>query len=170
MARALAELLPARRAQRAHTPPGSPGPPRSRPARPLGRRGSPARHIRFRHILIRDAAYTPAEGERAVLHERFADWLEAGRGATPGEYEEIVGYHLEQAHRYRIELGEIRPPPDRSPTGRRPHRPGRRAADSRGDPQPPHRAVRASRGALLPPGRQRIELLINLTLDPSSVA
>src|SRR5439155_15819725 len=39
----------------------------------------------------------------AELHERFSDWLE-GRLAddAPGE---ILGHHLEQAHRYRVELG-----------------------------------------------------------------
>src|SRR4029453_2167634 len=34
--------------------------------------------FRFRHILIRDAAYSGIAKEgRAELHERFADWLEA---------------------------------------------------------------------------------------------
>jgi class 3 adenylate cyclase/tetratricopeptide (TPR) repeat protein len=57
--------------------------------------------FRFRHILIRDAAYSGiAKSRRAELHERFADWLER----TMPEYEEIVGYHLEQAYRYREEL------------------------------------------------------------------
>jgi tetratricopeptide (TPR) repeat protein len=40
---------------------------------------------------------------RAELHERFADWLDE----TESPYEEIVGYHLEQAYRYRAELGPI---------------------------------------------------------------
>ena len=61
--------------------------------------------FKFRHILIRDAAYEALpKAERAVLHERFADWLEATAGDRLTELEEIVGYHLEQAHRYRIEL------------------------------------------------------------------
>jgi class 3 adenylate cyclase/tetratricopeptide (TPR) repeat protein len=60
--------------------------------------------FRFRHVLIRDAAYAAMPfASRAQLHERFADWLE-GR---PGEYEEIVGYHLEQAHRLRTQLGSL---------------------------------------------------------------
>jgi len=60
--------------------------------------------FRFGHILIRDAAYDSVPKRlRAELHERFADWLEAGLGDdAPGE---ILGYHLEQAYRYRIELG-----------------------------------------------------------------
>jgi tetratricopeptide (TPR) repeat protein len=58
--------------------------------------------FRFGHILIRDAAYAAtAKQLRAELHERFADWLVA----KSSEYDEIVGYHLEQAFRYRAELG-----------------------------------------------------------------
>jgi class 3 adenylate cyclase/tetratricopeptide (TPR) repeat protein len=62
----------------------------------------------FRHMLIRDAAYARIPKElRAELHERFAGWVD-GRSE---ELEEIVGYHLEQAYRCRIELG---PETDRS--------------------------------------------------------
>jgi class 3 adenylate cyclase/tetratricopeptide (TPR) repeat protein len=61
--------------------------------------------FRFRHLLIRDAAYEGLpKGTRAQLHERFADWLE-GHGADLVERDEIVGYHLEQSYRYRRELG-----------------------------------------------------------------
>jgi class 3 adenylate cyclase/tetratricopeptide (TPR) repeat protein len=64
---------------------------------------------RFRHLLIRDAAYRAMPKEtRADLHERFADWLERMAGERIAEYEEILGYHLEQAHLYRSELGQIR--------------------------------------------------------------
>jgi AAA ATPase domain len=60
---------------------------------------------RFRHLLIRDAAYDALPKLiRADLHERFADWLRA-HSAELVELDEIVGYHLEQAYRYRIELG-----------------------------------------------------------------
>jgi predicted ATPase/class 3 adenylate cyclase len=60
---------------------------------------------RFRHILIRDAAYfSLAKERRAELHERFAAWLEDARADRLREFEEILGYHLEQAHRYRSEL------------------------------------------------------------------
>jgi tetratricopeptide (TPR) repeat protein len=59
----------------------------------------------FRHLLIRDAAYDSiAKAERAELHERFAGWLDGLEGAL-GEQDEIVGHHLEQAYRYRSELG-----------------------------------------------------------------
>jgi class 3 adenylate cyclase len=59
--------------------------------------------FRFRHLLIRDAAYDGLpKSARAELHERFAAWLD---GADLIELDEILGYHLEQAHRYRVELG-----------------------------------------------------------------
>src|SRR6185436_19555389 len=62
--------------------------------------------FRFRHILIRDAAYEALpKATRARLHERFADWLER-RAPDLVELDEIVGYHLEQAARYRLELGD----------------------------------------------------------------
>ncbi len=67
--------------------------------------------FRFRHLLIRDAAYDALpKAERAELHERFAVWLEE-HGADLVELDEILGYHLEQACRYRAELGL--PPDDR---------------------------------------------------------
>jgi class 3 adenylate cyclase/tetratricopeptide (TPR) repeat protein len=60
--------------------------------------------FRFCHLLIRDAAYDAlAKASRADLHERFANWLEARAGDLV-EAEEILGYHLEQAVRYRLEL------------------------------------------------------------------
>lgn len=60
--------------------------------------------FRFRHLLIRDAAYDGLpKSARAELHERFAAWLET-HGADLVELDEILGYHLEQAHRYRVEL------------------------------------------------------------------
>jgi class 3 adenylate cyclase/tetratricopeptide (TPR) repeat protein len=62
--------------------------------------------FRFGHILIRDAAHESMPKQlRAELHERFADWLERKAGKRAAEYEEIIGYHLEQAFRYRLQLG-----------------------------------------------------------------
>ena len=62
---------------------------------------------RFRHILIRDAAYDALpKAIRAELHERFAAWLD-DRGTDLVEQDEIVAYHLEQAYRYRAELGPV---------------------------------------------------------------
>jgi class 3 adenylate cyclase/tetratricopeptide (TPR) repeat protein len=62
--------------------------------------------FKFRHILIRDAAYEALpKTERAELHERFAQWLKRAAAERLPEFEEIVGYHFEQAWRYRRELG-----------------------------------------------------------------
>jgi len=65
---------------------------------------------RFHHILVRDAAYQSLlKRARATLHERFVEWAEPvnrERGRET-EFEEILGYHLEQAVRYRSELGPL---------------------------------------------------------------
>jgi class 3 adenylate cyclase len=61
---------------------------------------------RFRHVLIRDAAYAAMPKElRAQLHERYAAWLERSPESA-FETDEILGYHLEQAHRFRLDLGQ----------------------------------------------------------------
>ncbi len=61
----------------------------------------------FRHLLIRDAAYDSLpKAERADLHARFAEWL-IQHGGDLEELDEIAGYHLEQAFRYRAELGPV---------------------------------------------------------------
>jgi class 3 adenylate cyclase/tetratricopeptide (TPR) repeat protein len=65
--------------------------------------------FRFRHLLIRDAAYGALpKAARAGLHERFATWL-ADHGSGLVELDEILGYHLEQAAGYRAELGPADP-------------------------------------------------------------
>jgi len=62
----------------------------------------------FRHILIRDAAYAAIPKERrADQHRRFAEWGLRIAGDRIEEQEEIVGYHLEQAFRYREALGPL---------------------------------------------------------------
>jgi class 3 adenylate cyclase/tetratricopeptide (TPR) repeat protein len=66
--------------------------------------------FRFQHVLVRDATYgSLLKRARALLHERFVEWAdpvnrERGREI---EFEEILGYHLEQAVRYRSELGPL---------------------------------------------------------------
>jgi hypothetical protein len=100
--------------------------------RPDRRRDDGAETYRFRHLLIRDAAYDSLpKAERAELHERFADWLERTAGDRVADLDEIAGYHLEQARAYRLELA-----PDDARTrqlalraGRRLAAAGRRAAD-----------------------------------------
>ncbi len=75
--------------------------------------------FRFRHLLLRDAAYnaTPKR-RRADLHERLADVLEPRTGRS-GEPDEIIAFHLEQAHSYEAEL---------APDSERARSLGRRAA------------------------------------------
>ena len=60
--------------------------------------------FRFSHALIRDAAYSGMPKRlRGELHERMAGWLRT----KPHVLDEILGYHLEQACRYRLELGHV---------------------------------------------------------------
>ena len=80
--------------------------------RELVRRGSPSfvdeTAYRFRHILIRDAAYRSLpKRARGKLHELYAHWLEEKVEGREIGYEEVLGYHFEQAHRYRAELGLV---------------------------------------------------------------
>ncbi len=64
------------------------------------------RSLRFKHILIRDAAYAGlTKAERAELHERFADFQARAAADRLIEFEEIIGYHLEQAIHHRQQLG-----------------------------------------------------------------
>jgi tetratricopeptide (TPR) repeat protein len=64
--------------------------------------------FRFRHALIRDAAYDRLPKDlRAALHERCADWIEKNAKERASELEDIQGYHLEQAFRYREQLGPV---------------------------------------------------------------
>ena len=111
------------------------------------------RGFRFRHLLIRDAAYESIPKERA---RRAARALRAlARAARPGEriveFEEVVGYHLEQA----VSLSRRA----RQPTTRRASSAARRPsasappADARSPAATRPRRSTSSRGpsALLPP-------------------
>jgi class 3 adenylate cyclase/tetratricopeptide (TPR) repeat protein/ABC-type hemin transport system ATPase subunit len=62
----------------------------------------------FSHILVRDAAYERLlKRTRTRMHERFADWLLDVSGTRMPEFEEIIGYHLEQSFQYSAELGPV---------------------------------------------------------------
>ena len=118
---------------------------------------------RFRHLLIRDAAYTAlSKATRADLHERFAAWLEE-RGADLVELDEIAGYHLEQAFRYRDELGPVGDPERRG--ARRAAellaRAGRRAFD-RGDRQAAANLLERAGNLVDAPNELRVLTLIDL--------
>ena len=91
--------------------------------------------FRFHHILVQDASYQAIPKERrAELHARFAGWIEGRAGDRTLEFEEVIGYHLEQAYRYRTELGLIGADTDRvgARAAERLSRAGRRAL-ARGD-------------------------------------
>jgi len=65
---------------------------------------------RFHHILIRDAAYQGIlKRARATMHERFANWAERVNRDRDrqSQFDEILGYHLEQAYQYLSELGPL---------------------------------------------------------------
>jgi class 3 adenylate cyclase/tetratricopeptide (TPR) repeat protein len=62
--------------------------------------------FRFRHTLIRDAAYQAIPKEhRALLHSSYANWLENTVDNYASYSAELIGRHLETAHRYQTELG-----------------------------------------------------------------
>lgn len=120
--------------------------------------------FRFRHVLVRDAAYRQtAKKLRAELHERFADWLERIVGLRIPEYEEILGYHLECSVRYRTELGSL---DDKGAIV------ARRAAErlasagagaaSRGDMGAAANLLSRAQALLLDDDPQRLELLLQL--------
>ena len=70
--------------------------------------GSVVVGYRFNHQLIRDTAYQAIlKRARASLHERYADWLTAHEGDRLGEVEEVIAYHLEQAHLNLQGLGPL---------------------------------------------------------------
>jgi class 3 adenylate cyclase/tetratricopeptide (TPR) repeat protein len=103
---ALTALVPA--AMRDRMPSAIDGLVRRDLARPTTVEGAPA--FRFRHVLVRDVAYRGiAKARRADAHEQFARWVERASPERASEFVEIVGYHLEQACRYRAELGGTGP-------------------------------------------------------------
>jgi DNA-binding SARP family transcriptional activator len=72
--------------------------------------GSTADDSEFRHALIQDACYSSIPKlVRAELHERFARWQDASTADRSGEHAAIIGHHLEQAARYKQELGQPDP-------------------------------------------------------------
>ncbi len=88
--------------------------------------------FRFRHLLIRDAAYDALpKALRAELHARFAGWLEE-HGEGLAELDEIAGWHLEQAAGYEQELGRAAAPELVRRAAEHLQAAGRRAAE-RGD-------------------------------------
>ncbi len=114
----------------------------------------------FRHMLIRDAAYERVPKElRSELHECFAGWLD-GRGE---EFDEVIGYHLEQAYRCLTGLGR---PGERAHAlaegaAKRLAASGRRA-DARGDTQATVNLLERAAGLLPIEDQRRLSLLPSL--------
>jgi class 3 adenylate cyclase/tetratricopeptide (TPR) repeat protein len=126
---------------------------------------------RFKHILVRDTAYQEtAKTLRATLHEQFADWLERMAGERVTEHEEILGYHLEQSHQYRAELGvvddEVRNLGERAAS--RLAAAGRRAI-ARGDVGAAANLLGRAAALFSAESRERIEVLLEL-VEPLAVA
>ena len=68
--------------------------------------------FRFRHILIRDAAYLgDPEGDARRPARAVRSWLERTAGERASELDEILGYHLEQAFRLSRGARPDRPRP-----------------------------------------------------------
>jgi class 3 adenylate cyclase/tetratricopeptide (TPR) repeat protein len=122
--------------------------------------------FKFHHGLVRDAAYQSLlKRARATLHERFVDWAEPinrerGREA---EFEEILGYHLEQAVRYRSELGPL-DAAGKEMAGRAANKLGSagRRAEARGDVPAALNLLRRAIAMLDPDAALRIELEVEL--------
>ncbi len=120
--------------------------------------------FRFRHILIRDAAYEGLpKAERADLHERLAAWLERVTGDRAVEYAEVIAHHVEQAYGYRTELGEAG-----ATVARLQRRAGEvlagagRRASERGDTRAATSLLMRAAAVLPPESRERIEVLLVL--------
>ena len=121
---------------------------------------------RFHHHLVRDTIYNGLlKRVRATLHVDFVRWAdrinaERGRGL---EFEEILGYHLEQAQRY---LGELGPLDEKGrelgrDAARRLSSAGRRAF-ARGDMHAATNLLRRATAILAEPDPLRLPLLPEL--------
>jgi class 3 adenylate cyclase/tetratricopeptide (TPR) repeat protein len=88
--------------------------------------------FRFRHLLIRDAAYDRVpKARRATLHERYARWLDRAP-VEFAEVDEIAGWHLEQVVRNEREVRRVVDAAVSRRAAERLYAAGRRAGD-RGD-------------------------------------
>ncbi len=127
--------------------------------------------FRFGHILIRDVAYERLlKQSRADLHERFADWLEERTGERAAEYDEILGYHLEQAYRVREELSSLGMDGRQIATraGERLARAGRRAL-ARGDTPAAVKLLERALSLLPAEDVSRVDLMLKVTIGLQNV-
>jgi class 3 adenylate cyclase/tetratricopeptide (TPR) repeat protein len=121
---------------------------------------------RFHHILIRDAAYQGIlKRARATMHEQFATWAEQVNRDRDrqSQFDEILGYHYEQAYQYLSELGPL----DDHGQGLGRHAAERlsvagRRAFARGDMAAAANLLRRAAALLRADDRTRLELLPDL--------
>jgi class 3 adenylate cyclase/tetratricopeptide (TPR) repeat protein len=121
---------------------------------------------RFHHILVRDSAYNRLPKRiRSTLHARFARWgervnRERGREL---EFQEIMGFHLEEARRYLLDLAPL--DEEGRELGRRAAghlAPAGRRAFGRGDMAAAANLLHRSVELLPEVSRERLELLPDL--------
>lgn len=121
---------------------------------------------RFHHHLVRETVYNGLlKRARTQLHLAFVRWADRANADSDRalEFEEILGYHLEQAHRYLRELGPLDAEGHAvgSDAARRLASAGRRAAD-RGDRHAAANLLRRAIALLDPADPQRWPLLPEL--------
>lgn len=65
----------------------------------------PGTMYRFRHVLFREVAYGMLpKSDRALLHDRYRQWLEDTSGERRDELIEVAAAHAEQAYRLAAEV------------------------------------------------------------------
>ena len=122
--------------------------------------------FRFDHHLVRETVYSGLlKRARATMHAEYVKWSDGFHaGSDRGrEFEEILGYHLEQAYKY---LGELGPIDDMGAAigrdgGKRLSSAGRRAF-SRGDMHAAANLLERAVALFQPDDVQRAELLPEL--------
>ena len=118
----------------------------------------------FSHELIREAAYASlTRRSKAEMHERFGTWLEQKVGDHIEEFEEILGYHLEQACRYRDDLGRVNPSNELALRGAAHLAAAGRSALERSDTQAAIQLLTRSLDLLPDDGADRLEALLMLS-------
>ena len=124
----------------------------------------PDGRYRFHHQLVRDTVYGGLlKRARATLHLQFVQWADRVYADRALQLEEILGHHLEQAHRY---LSELAPLDDQGiaigiDASRRLAAAGLRAFAS-GDRHAASRLLRRAVALRTPDDPQRVELLPDL--------
>ena len=120
--------------------------------------------FRFRHQLVRDAAYDSLpKQERARLHEAFAVWMETTLAGRIDELREVMGYHYEQACQFLRSVGGATEAATRLAVKAGEHlRAGAENAYARGDLRAMARLLERAVALLPPDDPRRLEMLPGL--------